>query len=126
MWIGDEAWDIDYYLHENPELKTAPYAWLTDFVGYLPMDDGGEHERFLTADANAEMIEHIARFPRIRDRAIFVGDPEDIVPDRFGPGLPLIREWTERHFGRGYIPGFDPGPPADRGALRSELGYGAG
>ena len=19
--IGDEAWDVDYYLHENPELK---------------------------------------------------------------------------------------------------------
>ena len=24
LWIGDEAWELDYYLHENPELKTAP------------------------------------------------------------------------------------------------------
>ena len=23
-WIGDEAWDVDYYWHENPELKRAP------------------------------------------------------------------------------------------------------
>ena len=23
LWIGDEAWELDYYLHENPELKTA-------------------------------------------------------------------------------------------------------
>ena len=38
------------------------------------MPDGGEHEAFLTADYNAEMIEHIARYPRIRDRAIFVGE----------------------------------------------------
>jgi hypothetical protein len=37
--------------------------------------DGGARERFLTADYNAEMIEHIARYPRVRDRALFVGDP---------------------------------------------------
>ena len=64
LWIGDEAWELDYYLHENPEQKHAAYVWLTDFVGWLPMPDGGVHEAFLTADYNAEMIEHIARFPR--------------------------------------------------------------
>ena len=21
LWVGDEAWDLDYFLHENPELK---------------------------------------------------------------------------------------------------------
>ena len=86
LWIGDEAWDVDYYLHENPELKAAAYVWLTDFVGYLPMPDGGEREAFLTTDYNAEMIEQIARYPRVRDRAIFVGEPDDIVPDSFGDG----------------------------------------
>ena len=64
LWIGDEAWDVDYFLHENPELKRAAYAWLTDFVGWLPMPDGGEREAVLTADYNAEMIEQIARYPR--------------------------------------------------------------
>ena len=109
LWIGDEAWELDYYLHENPEQKRAAYAWFTDFVGWLPMPDGGEREAFLTADYNAEMIEHIARFPRVRDRAIFVGDPGDIVPDAFGPGLPLIRDWTKQHYDfAGYITGFDP------------------
>ena len=98
LWIGDEAWEVDHYLHENPELKRAAYAWLTDFVGWLPMPEGGEREALLTADYNAEMIEHIARYPRVRDRAIFVGDPDDIVPDRFGPGLPAIRDWTEEHY----------------------------
>ena len=82
------------------------------------MADGGPHEAFLTADYNAEMIEHIARFPRVRDRAIFVGDPDDIVPDAFGPGLPLIRDWTERHYDfAGYVTGFDPRQLADRRAL---------
>ena len=118
LWIGDEAWELDYYLHENPEQKHAAYAWFTDFVGWLPMADGGPREAFLTADYNAEMIEHIARFPRVRDRAIFVGDPDDIVPDAFGPGLPLIRDWTELHYDfAGYVTGFDPRQLADRQAL---------
>jgi pimeloyl-ACP methyl ester carboxylesterase/predicted glycosyltransferase len=124
LWIGDEAWELDYYLHENPELKRAAYCWLTDFVGWLPMPDGGEHEAFLTADYNAEMVEHIARFPRLRDRALFVGNPDDIVPDRLGPELPPIREWTERHFDfAGYVTGFDPALLGDREALRAGLGY---
>ena len=124
LWIGDEAWELDYYLHENPEQKRAAYAWLTDFVGWLPMPDGGERERYLTADYNAEMIEHIARFPRIRDRAIFVGNPDDIVPEDFGQDLPNIREWTEEHYSfSGYVTGFDPSDLGDLDALREELGY---
>ena len=124
LWIGDEAWELDYYLHENPEQKRASYVWLTDFVGWLPMPDGGEREAFLTADYNAEMIEHIARFPRVRDRAIFVGDDEDIVPDAFGPELPPIRDWTRDHYAfAGYVTGFDPATFANRETLRHELGY---
>ena len=124
LWVGDEAWELDYFLHENPELKSAPYVWLTDFVGWLPMPDGGEREAYLTADYNAEMIEHIARYPALRDRALFVGDPEDVVSDQFGPDLPMIRDWTEQNFAfPGYITGFDPGDFADRERLRAELGY---
>jgi pimeloyl-ACP methyl ester carboxylesterase/predicted glycosyltransferase len=126
LWIGDEAWELDYYLHENPEEKRAAYCWLTDFVGWLPMPDGGERESNLTTDYNAEMIEHIARFPRLRDRAIFVGNPADIVPDDFGRDLPNIREWTEEHYSfSGYITGFNPAEFSDREAIRAELGYGA-
>ncbi len=122
--VGDEAWDVDYYWHENPELKRGSNVWMTDFVGYLPMPDGGEHEAYLTADYNAEMIEHIARFPRIRDRAIFVGNPDDIYPEVFGPDLPKIRDWTEEHFDfSGYITGFTPPPPGQAEEWRAELGY---
>ncbi len=122
LWIGDEAWELDYYLHENPELKRAAYVWLTDFVGWLPMEDGGDHEAYLTADYNAEMIEHIARYDRIRDQALFVGNPDDVVAERFGPDLPAIRDWTESHFDfAGYVTGFEP--VTDRERLRAELGY---
>ena len=124
LWIGDESWELDHFLHENPEEKSAAYAWLTDFVGWLPMEDGGPREALLTADYNAEMIEHIAQFPRVRDRAIFVGNPGDIVPDPFGPELPSIRDWTCEHYSfSGYVTGFDPADFADRAALRHELGY---
>jgi predicted glycosyltransferase len=120
LWIGDEAWELDYYLHENPDQKSAAYVWLTDFVGWLPMEDGGDHEAFLTADYNAEMIEHIARFPRVRDRAVYVGNRDDIVPEQFGPDLPDIGEWTEEHYDfAGYVTGFDPAQLGDR----AELGY---
>ncbi len=123
--IGDEAWDVDHFLHENPELKRTAFVWMTDFVGWLPMPSGGEREAYLTADYNAEMIEHVERFPRLRDRAIFVGEPDDIVPDDFGPGLPPIRDWTERHYAfSGYVTGFDPAPLIEgREAVRRELGY---
>jgi pimeloyl-ACP methyl ester carboxylesterase/predicted glycosyltransferase len=124
LWVGDEAWDVDYFLHENPELKRAPYVWLTDFVGWLPMPDGGDREAALAADYNAEMIEQIGRFPRLRDRALFVGNRADVVANSFGPGLPRIRDWVEDHYQfAGYISGFDAADTADRAAIRSELGY---
>ena len=122
--VGDEAWDVDYYWHENPELKRGQNVWLTDFVGYLPMPDGGDHEAFLTMDYNAEMIENIDRYPWIRDRAIFVGGEADIVPDTFGGTLPAIRDWTNEHFSySGYITGFTPPEPEQLPAIRERLGY---
>ncbi len=124
LWIADEAWEVDYFLHENPELKTAPYVWMSDFVGVLPMPEGGEREAFLAADYNAQMVEHVARHPRLRDLSVFIGDPDDIVPEYLGPDLPAIREWTEERFNfAGYVTGFDPEEIADRDALRAELGY---
>jgi|HubBroStandDraft_3_1064219.scaffolds.fasta_scaffold02762_3 pimeloyl-ACP methyl ester carboxylesterase/predicted glycosyltransferase len=124
LWVGDEAWDIDYFLHENPELKRAPYAWITDFVGWLPMPDGGTAEHDLTSDYNAEMIEQVARFPSLRDRSVFVGNPADVVPDTFGAGLPLIREWVEQNYQfSGYVTGISATELADRDAVRAELGY---
>ncbi|MGQ0632550.1 MAG: alpha/beta fold hydrolase [Sporichthyaceae bacterium] len=124
LWIGDEAWELDYHLHKNPSRKNAPFAWLTDFVGWLPMPDGGAHEAYLTADYNAEMVEHIRDQPQVRDRAIFVGNPLDCVTDPLGPRLPTIREWTERHFDfAGYVTGFDAAALGDRERVRAELGY---
>ena len=122
--IADEAWDIDHYWHEHPELKKAKLAWFTDFVGYVPMPSGGEREAFLTTDYNAEMIEHIERHPGVRDRAIFVGDPEDIIPKSFGNDLPAMRDWIPQHFDfAGYVIGEHPRTFGSRSDLRRSLGY---
>ncbi len=114
LWIGDEAWEIDHFLHENPELKTAPYAFLTDFVAWLPMNDD---EAPLVADHNAEMIEQVERNPSVRDVALFLGEPEDAIERPFGPGLPSIPEWVAGRFAfPGYVlpQGFAaPPPPGD-------------
>ncbi len=127
LWIGDEAWDLDHFLHENPELKTAPYAWLTDFVG-------------LAADARRRRARGgaVRRLQRRDDRARSRGSracaigrsssasPTTSSPGGSGLGLPSIREWTERHYDFcGYITGFDPRSFADLSALRASLGYGA-
>jgi pimeloyl-ACP methyl ester carboxylesterase/predicted glycosyltransferase len=123
--VGDEAWEVDYLYHENPELKRQPFVFLTDFVGCLPMEEGNEREAFLCADRNADDIEHVARYPWIRDRAIFVGNPEDVPELPFGPGLPQMREWTRRNFAfTGYALPFDPQQLADTEALRRRHDYG--
>jgi pimeloyl-ACP methyl ester carboxylesterase/predicted glycosyltransferase len=117
--IGDEAWDVDHFLHDNPELKRFAYAWLTDFVGYLPMPGAPVREHLVATDLNAEMIDRIDRFPRVRDRAVFIGDPQDVVDRPFGPGLPGIREWTRAHYEfSGYVLGEAPRP-----VDRARLGY---
>jgi len=122
--IGDEAWEIDHHYHENPELKRQPFVFLTDFVGCLPMEEGDRREAHLCADRNADEIEHVERYPWIRDRAIFVGNPDDAPELPFGPGMPLIRDWTRRHFTfTGYALPFDPRALADTEALRARHGY---
>jgi len=125
--IADEAWDVDYYWHEHPELKRSALAWFTDFVGNVPMPDGGAHEAYLCADYNAEMIEHVEGRPQLRDRAIFVGNPRDVVDLSFGENLPRMREWIPKHYDfSGYILGRHPATFGARDALREALGYRSG
>jgi predicted glycosyltransferase len=122
--IADEAWDVDHYWHEHPELKKTQIAWMTDFVGWVPMPDNGEREAFLTTDYNAEMIGHVEGHPDLRDRAIFVGNPSDIIPHGFGRDLPEMRDWIPEHFDFcGYVLGEHPSNFGSREELRERFGY---
>jgi pimeloyl-ACP methyl ester carboxylesterase len=125
LWIGDEGWDLDYYLHENPELKRAPYAFLTDFIGLLPMRDDPSSTEFIRCwEKNAENVDHLRLHPDVRDLSLLLGDEEDVLDRPFGPELPNMREWAREHFRfPGYPFHFDPRALRDRSALRRRLGY---
>src|SRR2546429_94971 len=97
--------------------------WLAQHPVTTVLDAEGEHVHPASQWLASEST-HIDRYPWIRDRALFVGNDDDIVPDAFGGDLPPIRDWTARHFSySGYIPGFTPPGPDRVAALRAELGY---
>src|SRR4029453_13935668 len=125
LWIGDEGWDLDYYLHENPGLKRAPYVFITDFIGVLPMRDDRSSTEFRRAwEKNAENIDHLRLHPDVRDLSIMVGDEADVLDREFGPELPNMRQWAREHFQfSGYTYHFDPTAYRDRQVLRHRLGY---
>ena len=124
LWVGDECWEIDYFLHENPERKIAPYVFMTDVIGFLPTDPGDPREAVLCADYNADAIEKRERYPQIRDVSMFIGSFDEL-PDRpFGEGLPGIRTWSRRWFSSvPYVLPFNPSDYRDRARLRRRLGY---
>ena len=125
LWIGDEGWDLDYYLHENPEMKRAPYAFITDFIGMLPMREDPSSTEFVRAwEKNAENVDHLRLHPDVRDLSLMVGDEADVLDRPFGPNLPNMRQWAREHFKfSGYTYHFDPADFRDRAALRASLGY---
>jgi len=125
LWIGDEGWDLDYFLHENPELKRAPYAFLTDFIGLLPMREDRTSTEFIRCwEKNAENVDHLRRHPDVRDLSILIGDEEDVLDREFGPDLPNMRQWARERFRfSGYTFHFDPRALPERAALRAQLGY---
>ena len=70
--VADNAWGVDQYWHEHPELKRSAIAWLSDCVGWMPMPQAGKKEALLTRDYNAEMIDHVEANPSLRDCSIFL------------------------------------------------------
>jgi pimeloyl-ACP methyl ester carboxylesterase/UDP:flavonoid glycosyltransferase YjiC (YdhE family) len=124
LWAGDECWEVDYFLHENPERKIAPYVFMTDVIGFLPTDPADPREAGLCADYNADAIEKRERFPRLRDVSMFIGSFGELPDCPFGDGLPGIRSWSRRWFcSVPYVLPFDPAAYRDRAGLRRRLGY---
>ncbi|HEX9063744.1 MAG TPA: alpha/beta fold hydrolase [Streptosporangiaceae bacterium] len=126
LWVGDECWEVDYFLHENPDRKIAPYVFMTDVIGFLPTDSGDRREAELCRDYNVDAIEKRERFPRIRDLSMFIGSFEELPDCAFGDGLPAIRSWARRWFTSvPYVLPFNPAAYRDQTRLRRRLGYSA-
>lgn len=125
--IADEAWEVDQLLHDNPELKHAPFVWLTDLIGVLPAPGIPDRDLPLIHDANRQMIDHRARHPRVRDLSLFVGNPEDLVDLPLAPDAPTVREWAMAHFGfTGYVLGAAPISEAQKRKARARFGFADG
>ncbi len=124
LWVGDESWEVDYFLHENPDRKIAPYVFMTDVIGFLPTDPADPREAELCSDYNADSIEKRERFPRLRDASMFIGSFDELPDCPFGEGLPGIRSWSRRWFSSvPYVLPFNPAAYRDRAKLRRQLGY---
>ena len=81
----------------------------------------GEHEQFLAADYNAQMVEHIARHPRLRDLSIFIGDRYFPLKHHFERSF-HVHHRLERHRA-GRRMDFDDSPPeAIAWAIAQEIG----
>lgn len=123
--VGDEAWDVDHFWHERPAVKATRFAWLTDMVGIIPIPDKGTRDEEWATEWNAQMLDHVEGHPEVRDASLFIGDPEDVLDVRFGPGLPSMREWTRATYEfSGYVTGFDPESLEDRDVVRERFGVG--
>jgi pimeloyl-ACP methyl ester carboxylesterase/predicted glycosyltransferase len=121
--LGDEAWEVDQFLHEHPEEKRAPYVWLTDFVGVLPTAETDPRTAELIADVNALMVDQV-RSHAVRDLSLFIGNPEDALDVPLGPGLPTVRAWAEEEFRfTGYV-GARRHDEDSRALARKSLGVG--
>ena len=116
----DALWPSLLISAASPRLHKSVHLVRSALGNHALITANDQIEFWPTADVAVD----VERYPRIRDRAIFVGDAEDIVPHRFGDNLPPIRDWTAAHNDfAGYITGFDPAAVADREALRARLGY---
>ena len=127
LWIGDEAWEVDHFLHENPELKTAPLR-LADRLRRLPADARGRRARG-RADRRLQRGDDRARRalparPRPRDLRRRPGGRRARAVRPGAAGDPRLD--ASAHFSfAGYVHGLRPADALpDRAALRAELGYG--
>jgi UDP:flavonoid glycosyltransferase YjiC (YdhE family) len=124
--IGDEAYEINIALRENPLLKKAPFVMIYDFVGLDAMTKN-PFERLKVYFWNRIWSKHYKHGrPPAFDLGLFVGEEEDVPDRKFGFMLPNRRDFAKALYKfTGYIFPFDPAEYADKAKIRSKLGYGS-
>ena len=122
--IGNEAYESAIALVWLPLRRRPPFVILFNFLGFDALAPG-LRERvgvWLVDQLWVQTSRRLARRPDTLQ--LFVGEPEDIPDERFGPLLPNRRAHARAFFRFcGYDVPFDPAELADRGELRRRLGY---
>ncbi len=125
--IGDETYELNVGFMKQPRIKRSPYVMIYDFIGLdamtsNPMELFGIYmwNRIWSKDFKNRRVP-------VHDRALFIGEEEDVPDKTFGPMLPSRREWAQElcEF-VGYVLPFDPSALHDRFGIRARLGYGDG
>jgi hypothetical protein len=124
LLIGDESYEIDTALDEQPELKKAPFAMIYDFVGLDAMSRSPLEQlmayRFNWIWGGGPR----GKPPTQEDLTLFIGEPEDVPDKPFGFLLPNRREYARRYYHFvGYAFPFDPAHYSDKKKVRAALGY---
>jgi predicted glycosyltransferase len=111
-------------MRRDRSLKTCPFVMIYDFVGFDPVS-WNPLERLGVYLWNKAWSGGRQPQKPVYDLALFVGELEDIPDKSFGFMLPNRRQWAkDRYRFVGPVFPFDPGQYADRGLVRSRLGYG--
>lgn len=124
MVVGDEAYDVAVALVKDPGLLKVPFVMIYDFLGLDPMTRN-PLEWLKAYVWNFIWAQDHRLFGEGRNRALFVGEPEDVPKKRFGPLLPNRRSYAEKYYRFiGYVLPFDPPDYSDRAKVKQDLGYG--
>jgi UDP:flavonoid glycosyltransferase YjiC (YdhE family) len=122
--IGDESYEIDVALSDQPALKKAPFVMIYDFVGLDAMSRS-PLERLMAYRFNWLWGGGPrGKPPTQQDLTLFIGELEDVADKPFGLLLPNRREYARRYYHFvGYAFPFDPADYSDKKKVRAALAY---
>lgn len=123
--VGDETYELNVAQGEDPRLNRQPYACFYDFIG-LDATTANPFDKLVAYIWNRRWQQDYEFYTKPHNRAVFLGEPED-VPDRsFGPLLPNRRAYAKKYYHfAGYVFDFDPAQYRDPAAAKARLGYGS-
>ena len=122
--VGDETYEVGIALIRKKFVCPAPYVMIYDFIG-LDATTNSPVERLGVHLLNWLWSRDREVFASGWNRALFIGEPDDIPDRRMGIGLPNRREHARKYYHFiGYVLPFDIEEVVDRRAVRAELGYG--
>ena len=123
--IGDETYDLQIGLAENPQLKQFPFVVLYDFLG-LDTVTLNPIDHLATYMTNRLWVKSLTQQPPLADLFLFIGEKEDVPNRSFGFLLPNRRDIAEKYLDFvGYILSFNPREYLDPLQVRASLGYSA-